>query len=506
MSVPPPGEKYPAAEGYHQPLNAAKEEIEKAPDPSQETFIRVTPAIHRALHDSIDCRIEKLKQLPPAIALKINKLEKMLEQLEPLCLENCKLKLKLDALTDKLLDLSSDEENHEVVQRERNDVDAQIDALNMPIEAIEKSMTSVITDFLSENKELKITKEWFSDWWKVDSIDGYKQDISLRFTKEQMLNRCVDQLCFLKDARVAIEKNKPLIVETFCRQDASISNPEQVAFELFPHGAETHNRGKVPIKISFQLNGSELFSVFFKPRDAQIDAKVIEVFRSLNQLPAEQRSLNIDLPNYRIINLTHQGHPFSLWEFIDGQHLNGQTANDVIQTFPNTPEKDRLVLQLSRLESVCKFLNISDLHLENIIFFHLGHDDSKIFLIDLESLQPGMSTGLFTHDPEIPPFTRKEQELLEACKEGLNEVYARFVPIPTSHFLAGLTRCDSFTMMADFVVESIQKKGYSLSIPKEELEWMILTDFLHNDVPYLTEYKSNIYYVFAGEPIKITRR
>jgi hypothetical protein len=124
----------------------------------------------------------------------------------------------------------------------------------------------------------------------------------------------------------------------------------------------------------------------------------------------------------------------------------------------------------------------------------------------LESIQPGNATGLFTIDPEIPAFTEAEITLLERGKERIGEVPVRFVPIPTSHFLAGLTRCDSFISLASFVEQSLQRKNFTLCVQQDELEWLVLNDFLHNDVPYLTEYQSKIYYGLSSEGKVIARR
>ncbi len=330
--------------------------------------------------------------------------------------------------------------------------------------------------------------------------------LSLRFMEEQLLNRCVNQLYFLNNIQKVIEEKKAEIVGMFYRGDSASLDLTQTSFSLFPHGAETHNRGKVPVRITFNVGEVALFSVFFKPRDARIDEEVVKLFHNLNALPEEEKSLGANLSTYTIINMFQGAQCFSLWEFIEGRHLHGQTASEAIKSLSNSLEKKRLYTQLLRLESVCKFLDISDLHLENLIFTNLGENNSQIVPIDLESIQPGNATGLFTRDPEIPSLTEAERSLLEKCKQDIGKVPVRFVPIPTSHFLAGLTRCDSFIAMAEFVEQSIQRKNYKLSIPQDELEWLVLNDFLHNDVPYLREYKSQIYYGEQIEGNVIARR
>ena len=60
--------------------------------------------------------------------------------------------------------------------------------------------------------------------------------------------------------------------------------------------------------------------------------------------------------------------------------------------------------------------------------------------------------------------------------------------------------------MARFVNQSIQRKNYTPCIQQAELEWLVLNDFLHNDVPYLTEYQYQIYYGSIDEGNVIARR
>jgi len=49
--------------------------------------------------------------------------------------------------------------------------------------------------------------------------------------------------------------------------------------------------------------------------------------------------------------------------------------------------------------------------------------------------------------------------LCSKCKQDIKNIPVRFVPIPTSHFIGELTRCDSFAQMAGAVENAIQKEG-----------------------------------------------
>ena len=271
---------------------------------------------------------------------------------------------------------------------------------------------------------------------------------------------------------------------------------ENISFSLLPHEAETHNRGKCPVKVLFMLGSIEIFSVFFKPRDARIDKIVIELFRSLNQLPAEKKSSESELPCYTIENVTNGGQRASFWEFIDGNRLHGDEAGTAIKKERGftKEQRDALRKQLLRLESICRFLHISDLHLENLIFVPEQGGNIRVVPIDLESIQRGNATGLFAVDPDLAELTEAEMGLLKSAEAEIGEVPSRFVPIPTSHFTGGMTRCDAFTDMASAVIKKKKKKGYTCTESKERIEWLILEDFINNDVPYLLEYQSQIYY------------
>lgn len=207
-------------------------------------------------------------------------------------------------------------------------------------------------------------------------------------------------------------------------------------------------------------------------------------------------SLHVDLPTYSIITgRDSQGNPFSAWEFIEGVHRKGETAYEVVES-RTSPEKERLHRQLHRLESVCNFLNLSDLHEGNILFCNLGEDSSRIVLIDLESIQKNAPSGLFPPSklPILPKLSPEETFLLEGCKKDLVKIQVRFIPIETSSFLGSLTRCNSFVKMASLVRDEVQRKEHQLLISLEKLEMLILKDFINNDIPYLTEKEGNPYY------------
>ena len=147
--------------------------------------------------------------------------------------------------------------------KKREKLEAQIEALEAPIEKAEGEMKAFIQKLSNENHDIGIKPEFFSDWWQLNRMDGHKQELSLKFMEEQLLNRCVNQLCFFNDVQTFIEEKKAEIIGMFYQNDPASLDLKQVSFKLFPSGSETHNRGKLPVKIVFILEEIELFSIFF---------------------------------------------------------------------------------------------------------------------------------------------------------------------------------------------------------------------------------------------------
>ena len=173
--------------------------------------------------------------------------------------------------------------------------------------------------------------------------------------------------------------------------------------------------------------------------------------------------------------------------------MQGAAASEIVKQL-DPSQRENFNNKLLRLESICRFLEISDLTLDNIIFKNIGQTSVQIIPIDLESVQTDKPTGLYITDPEMPPLTEDEITMLKISKQSIKDIPFRFVPLPTSHFIGGLARCDSFVELGNVLWKAIKEKGCTPSVTQIELEFLILDDFIHNDVPYLTEYRSKIYY------------
>ncbi len=126
----------------------------------------------------------------------------------------------------------------------------------------------------------------------------------------------------------------------------------------------------------------------------------------------------------------------------------------------------------------------------------MGQEDAQIVPIDLESIQPGNATGLCYRDIEIPNLTGSEKDLVTMFTLETQETPFRYVPLPTSHFLGALTRCNAFRSLTKVTQENLNQAGYTPTMNTSDLESLFLRDLLNNDVPYLTSYQGKVYYGF----------
>ncbi len=465
----------PYVKGPNTISNQQTDAASNAPAPVNDN---VRDAVRRAIKQFSEDRMAKIASLQ--IREPVQALQNSLEELNKLSLSY--------ANAVNLLDESEDDD----------DLDAQA-------EVARKEMAGLIQTLVEKHKSLGINKAWFDSWWLLERVDKNVREISLEYLTEQLLNRCVDRTCFLEETRKVIEAQKKQIIREFYQNTNAIADANQMSFDLFPIGSETHNRGKTPVQITFASNKTELFSIVFKPRDARIDALVIDLFGSFNNLDRANKSIDVTLPVYKILNVTPNS-PYSLWEYIKpqpGVEWPGDTASTAIKAMNRS---EQLLPQLMRLESICSYLNISDLHTDNLILFSPNQKDIQIVPIDLESIQYDSTTGLFLDRPDIPKLTEAEEELLKKCKSAIGDVPARFVPIVTSHFLTSLPRYNSYVKIAKNIVDTITRKNYTLAVEIARMEWLVLEDFLCNDVPYLIEYQSQIFYGPLNHNNPIARR
>jgi hypothetical protein len=185
--------------------------------------------------------------------------------------------------------------------------------------------------------------------------------------------------------------------------------------------------------------------------------------------------------------------------------VHKESPDDFIKSINNLENKKLLMNQLLRLGSVCKYINLSDLHGDNIIF-QVREDDSsvQIVAIDLENIQADRPTYLYRKDPTFPKFNEVEIEKLKDF--NVKGDFPRFVPIETGTFLGGLIACDSFKVIAQLIIFAMEQEGWEMLIQETGLGSLILTDFLHDDVPFLTHNGQEVYYWTSSESVLIAKK
>lgn len=356
---------------------------------------------------------------------------------------------------------------------------------------------------LANTGEQVLNKDHFSGWYSLQNVESMNPELAqyhLPMIKEQVLNRMYNCIRYLAAVRNFIEKKKIDILKEFYKTDEPV-NLESVQFTLKLGSFETHNQGKVASEVTFFQNDRILFKVFFKPRSAKIDATIIALFDALNKLT--EKSLNILLPVFKII--AYETDDCSLWEFIDGRHPEHTTNIEIEKMDIPEDKKQKMRNSLLRLESICKKLNVSDLHKENVLVVSDNRYNSPIVPIDLESIQPGSDTGLYeSHSPLYPELSFQEKACLSSF--SLSDSEFRVVPIATGTFDGALSNPIQFAEISSLLLQACDSLSYEIQLPLADIKVLILTDFLRHDVPYFTEEKSQLYLGNSGQRVHLGRK
>lgn len=476
------------------------------------------------------------EKIPQEIKNQCEELTRDLDEIFPLYLKVVYLRIKeikightheqkqknLENKLKKVNNQSSNIENNEKDVIEN--LEKQLEENAKCIEDIEKEIQLKKQKLLSKYECLLISDSSFWNWNVL--LSGDREDstsesngIQLIFLKEQFLNRCINNYLYLRDVKKFIQDEKRNIVIGFWWGDKELEVEkyiESIDFKIEKTGlvhnrgrsltdTETHNHGKAPLKVIFFREKEEIFTVYYKPRDSRIDFEVVELFNKLNQV--NDPSNNAKFFIYTIIQKTISESPCSLWENVSGVKGKGYTPSDGVKADSETAKI------LLKLEAVCKYLEISDLSTDNVIFHSvIGEEDIPV-PIDLESLQPGSETGLYRSSPPIQfSWTPMEKRLLDECKKKIHQLPHRFVPIATTQYTATISNFASCKQLKEVTCQSIQHSGFTLTCTGEEVERLILGDFLNNDVPYLAICNSKLYYgpfhlgIQIGEKNEFTNR
>jgi|688.fasta_scaffold53299_4 hypothetical protein len=337
---------------------------------------------------------------------------------------------------------------------------------------------------------------------------------------EKLLNMAINVKLSEEQTRSFINSNKHTILQCFLKSEAANfkDDLDRVKIELKPlsEGSETHNGGKQVFAITFSLDDKNILKIVSKPRNAVIDAAVIDTFKKINALDPKQKSGRYDLPTYTIVNPSGEGWQnlniageISLWEFIEGETMRYAKERllgrrlDKIPT-PNTilshiceRKLKKYQKKLNRMDAILTGMEVSDLHLENIMI--VGHQKSEtrepeLIPIDLEVIQSD-GTGLGTTVKKFQ-LTPEEMDLVNQFKGRMDQLPHRILPLATQRLLALMGSVESdlsaVNKFKDFLKAGTT--GCEFTISDEELSALILCDVLNGDCPYMTKFNQSFYY------------
>jgi hypothetical protein len=336
------------------------------------------------------------------------------------------------------------------------------------------------------------------------AIEPRKHELEIKFYIEKSKVCFINRLAYLEEVKQFVEQNEIKILNEFYPQYLDLGiDPKTITFNVELVEGETHNHGKIPAFIHFSMNGNQLFKIVFKPRNATLDAAVIETFKKINEIDKVCKSFDTFLPEYKIINFDNR----SIWEYIEGDDIKlERSVGDFIGRKPNNSRWQTARLTLNRMDAILTRMGISDLHKENIKVRNLAGEDVKFFPIDLENRYIGAPTQLGGRPKEVN-LSPQEDALIRDIFEPLAvDAPFRYIPLGTQ-LMAGLI--GDFKLNDDLfrrLMNQFQLDRYLVEIQPNQLKRLLLRSAINHDVPYFSERGGILYYGLPDEWNIIARK
>lgn len=447
-------------------------------------------------------RIKKLQAYTDSLSKRIEALEKDLQHFGHLAFEYWAVRKETDKANSKLFDMQgtspTEEKGQEQIDAEIAEQEGKLESIEKQVREKEKELNKLKAQLLKKFEDLNLVEDDFSGFYRASNTPEEHLPLLKEMLCEQLANKCVNRRQFLVRITKDIEKSKADIVKGFYDKNVDAKTLEEISFNPILSSSETHNRGEVATKIEFFQKNKLLFVVYYKPRDAKIDAAVIDFFKAINKLPDDSKSLKVKLPEYQIVSFATDSASFSIWEYIDGKSYEGR-ADVVISHLKanhqiNSDQEKILLGKLRRLESVCQPIALSDLHTANVLFRNIATENPEIVPIDLESIQEDAGTGLYQDVAPTISLTSQESDQVAKFRSTLYSTQFRLVPMATGELEGVLLEPTLFAKLAEDFILNLQQQGYKFLSSKEGLYHLLLDDFLNNDIPYLVSYENSIFY------------
>ena len=358
-------------------------------------------------------------------------------------------------------------------------------------------------------------------------LPGDSAVLKLRFFRklEMQLNLLTNQLLYVQKVRNSIAENLDKVLKHYMPNQI-VSGDIQIDLSDIGLSIDPHNGGASPLLVKLSDDKGTQLKIVYKPRDAKLDKKIIELFGDINTVNKDTDISTYGyslLPVYKILSADDlrlpDGQEGSLWEYIDGPVQKSLHADDIsaqcgikpgqfsykaVSTFVKligeqkpqdqalTVKKKYLFDQLGKLEKILTQLRVADLQSENIIIRGLDSDRPEIVPIDLEAIQYGkkyIRTGLVRPEDsdEAGPLTAPEQELVECFKLSQNGYISRILPARTSSFMKSASSIAKAILNVSKISQELERRGYEMLVDKSQLFRWIERQLIQGDVPYFTE-------------------
>ncbi len=310
-----------------------------------------------------------------------------------------------------------------LIKKKVRDKEKEFQELKIGIENLEKALLLSANKFLNYPQAISHLIVNFS---AIISLRFEQSEQEIEFRRGRLINNLRNVCMFLMTTKNILNANKALILKEFC-PDIKMDQSE-LTYYLKPLGDETHNRGQSAVEVHLlNQRGLLLRKIVYKPRNAETEIAILELFKHLNLKKAPSEA---ELPVFKIVNLGNAG---SIWEYIVRADGGGHLQNDAIvelEAMKRTPLYEQAKNNFDRLESVCQAIGVTDLHPENVIL----RNRIEWVPIVFEVIKVGHVTGLYgkNRTPELKPLKSEEWVLINQFKEHQKGRLFRAVPIATA--------------------------------------------------------------------------
>jgi hypothetical protein len=320
-------------------------------------------------------------------------------------------------------------------------------------------------------------------------------EFDVRVMLEISIQSFVNRVVFINDVRQLIDMNIEMIIAEFCPKVSRSINPNQLTFQIKTFNAIPCNYGKIPLFITFLKEGTPLFKIVYKPRNAAIDKAVIDTLAEINRLPSNKKSSQLRLPVYKIIN----SNDYCLEEFVEGEHIKSkETIGTYLRAHLKGSRLARANERIARLYLFLFTMGIADLHNENIQVKNLNdpEKDLEFFPIDLDIRTSFVPTLIKETDKAI--LTAAENRVIdEFYMPKARLATMRFLPM--FHVLRGIGNYQACPEIAKEFIEFLTAEDIEVTMTLQNMEHHLLINLLNHDVPHFIIYLGNLYYEIVGE-------